>query len=333
MKCPWVLYLLKTVTFFAAILLMGGEKGLAEPEPNPPPSPPAIEQAADGTLTLDAGTAKITGPSILLEGGNDQNIGGWSGADDYLSWLVQVTKPGQYRVEMIYSEDPKYPGSTLILGCGTEKLEIKPYVTDSWTTYRTVKVGEISLDQAGPAEISLKVAQKASFYVINLKRIFLIPKDKPSTAEDMVPVRQQTVLPPTPPDADGTFSLTPLNGEIVGPDARVENDNNDIGVWDNANTYLHWSIKVNKPGKYNVLWIYSTGKDCEGSPMMVTIGNAAPLETTPTQTLGWDDYKEASVGEVTLNTTGPMDVIVKAEQIRGIYVMNLQSIKITPVAP
>lgn len=312
-KRAWTTYFLNAI-FFSLILIVSGKNVMADGSP--------IDQESDGTLTLPAALAKITG-SMQLEAEDDgRSVGSWANQSDYISWPIMVTKTGKYRVEMAYSEDPSCPGNILSLSCGNEKIEIKPRVTDSWATFRTVKIGEMSLGDLGPTEVFLKVVHKASSNVIDLKRITLVPVDKPSTAEEMLPAVQ--------PDASGGFLLKATDVQIMGADAKIEGGNN-VGSWTDASTYLWWRINVTKAGRYHVSWSYSTGPGAGGSDMIIKVGDRPPLRSTPDLTTGWDDYKSSDLGNVTFDTPGTMDLTVKTYEANGGYVMNIKSIKIVPL--
>lgn len=282
-----------------------------------------VDQNANGNLVLDAKAAQITG-SITVEGDSPANLGGWLILDDYASWTFKVAKTGKYRVEITYSLDPNSSGTLLSLNYDTQKLEIRPHPTDDWTTYRTAKVGEISLDNPGSKQIDLKVLQKSSTQVpiVNIRQIALYPEGSPSQVEDM--------LPPVTAQSDGSFALTPLNGEIVGNDALIENKV-DIGSWTKNTTYPHWIINVKNPGQYQVSWTYATGPGCGGSDMNIRFEGASTLHTTPDQTKGWDDYQEAKIGKITFEKPGTFDVTVKTPEFNGGFVMNLKLIKLVPI--
>lgn len=323
MKPTWVVHSFKIVLLGAIISFMG-ERTIADSTSSKP-----IEQESDGSLVLKASVADITGSTIMIEGAKDQNLGEWTDPGDYVSWNVNITKPGKYRAEMIYSLDPSCHGNTLSLICKSQQLEvkvsIKPRNTNNWDSYRNVKIGEINLDEAGPAQISLKVGEKVGPSMINLKQIAFFPEDRPSSAEDMIPP-----IPVVQPAINGTLLLTPANVEIVGAGAQVENNNGNIGFWNDAGTYFHWTINLRWPGKYGVSWRYSVGPGTAESNVSITVGNAAPLQVTLKKGDDWTNYQADKVGEVTLDKAGQIDVFVKVVQLNGGYIMDLKSIEITP---
>ena|SRR5258708_33024449 len=151
MKRTWVTHPLHAILLSLVLIFVSGEKVMADGPP--------LDQDSDGTLTLPASLAKVTGTMQLEAEEDGRSLGSWSNKADYVSWPIMVTKTGKYRVELTYSEDPSCPGNVLSLSCGNERVEIKQRVTDSWVIFRTVKVGEMSLNNLGPTEVCLKVVR------------------------------------------------------------------------------------------------------------------------------------------------------------------------------
>src|SRR5439155_25132425 len=65
-------------------------------------APAVVAQAKDGTLTLPAEKAEIFGERAPFEP-EFRNVGYWSGADDEVTWTVQVDKPGTFDVHLDYA--------------------------------------------------------------------------------------------------------------------------------------------------------------------------------------------------------------------------------------
>ena len=138
-------------------------------------STPTLKQAADGTLTLKATDAEITGNAKLeAKSGNEQNIGSWTSTHDFVEWTVNVTKPGTFDVELNYACDPK-SGGQVALSAGSAKLNITIPPTQSWADFTVAKVGQLKLDQAGPVTLALKPVKKQGEGVLNLRSVVLKP--------------------------------------------------------------------------------------------------------------------------------------------------------------
>ena len=139
-------------------------------------SMPTLKQAADGTLTLKATDAEITGNAQLeTKAGNEQNIGHWTSTHDFVEWTVNVTKPGSFDVEFNYACDPK-SGGQITVSAGSVKLNVTIAPTKSWTDFTVAKVGQLKLDKAGPVTITIKPVKKQGEGLLNLRSVVLKPR-------------------------------------------------------------------------------------------------------------------------------------------------------------
>ena len=161
-------------------------------------STPTLQQAADGTLTLKATDAEITGNAKLeAKSGEEQNIGSWTSTHDFVEWTANVTKPGTFDVELNYACDPKSGGQVVLsadlplrsvyrmnaddrnvsyLTAGNAKLNITIPPTKSWADFTVAKVGQLKLDKAGPVTLALKPVKKQGEGVLNLRSVVLKPR-------------------------------------------------------------------------------------------------------------------------------------------------------------
>jgi alpha-L-fucosidase len=130
-----------------------------------------IMQAADGTLTLNAMDAEITGSTAKLEGGRDMNIGYWTNVKDFATWPVKIDKPGTFDVEMLYASDKGSAGAEFTLKAGEATLKGKTESTGDWKTYKTMKLGKITLGKAGVLDISIVPISKLGQGVMNLRKV------------------------------------------------------------------------------------------------------------------------------------------------------------------
>ena len=73
-----------------------------ESPPEVDPRTQTLQPADDGSITLEAADAKITGSLAKLKGGY---IGNWNNQSDWLSWEVNGVRAGNYNVELMYSCD------------------------------------------------------------------------------------------------------------------------------------------------------------------------------------------------------------------------------------
>ena len=137
--------------------------------------PTLIEPAADGTLTLKARSAALHGGTIAYEVGAERdNIGFWTNARDWVSWKVKVPKAGAFAVELTYACDLASADSEYALAVGNATIKGKVKATGSWSTFKTIGLGQARLS-AGTHELSIKALAKPRLAVMNVRSIVLSP--------------------------------------------------------------------------------------------------------------------------------------------------------------
>ena len=285
----------------------------------------AVQQAGNDTVTLTAGVATINGSTLFLEGEDEQDLGNWSNPAEYPSWTINVATPGQYRVEMVYSASSDCGSSnTLELTTGTQTLDFHPVPSGDWSHYRRVKVGEITLTEKGHLDVSLKCTTKTGAFVMNLRKIILMPTASASTAEDMVPPIKAT--------QGQAIVLTPSTAGVNGSAIALQQDGS-FGSWSSLDTSFYWPVNF-PAGHYHVSWEYSLDPSNVGTEIQVSVGDAGKLRVTPSATTDWATYQTADVGGISIGnsdiTSGPLTVTVKATKQGASFVMNLKSLTFTP---
>jgi tRNA A-37 threonylcarbamoyl transferase component Bud32 len=127
--------------------------------PAPPPAPPEV-------ITLKAADAKPHGPKggkgIRYEkvgspgsGEYRDNIGFWSGKDEYVTWDVTIPQPGTYEVEITYSAPAGIGGEYTVEVAG-KKLKAKTAETGGWEKFTPKALGTLKISKAGPATIAVR---------------------------------------------------------------------------------------------------------------------------------------------------------------------------------
>ena len=132
------------------------------------------KQANNGSITLSAIDAKIEGSTAQYESATD-NIGFWTNPSDSVSWEFQVDKPGNYtvRVELACPQDTE--GATYDVIIGDHSLRARVPATGSWSTFNTVEVGKITIDQPGKVTLRVKPIYMPGYAVMNLRAVHLDP--------------------------------------------------------------------------------------------------------------------------------------------------------------
>jgi len=142
------------------------------------PAPVTVLPQADGAIALRAGDADIHGPTPMYgtdAGVQEDKIGFWSSAADFVSWDLLVIRPGRYKVSLTYACDPGAAGSEFALVVGATQLAGKTEATASWKKFATRELGVITIDKAGLQTATFKPRTEVAWKAINLHSIRLEP--------------------------------------------------------------------------------------------------------------------------------------------------------------
>lgn len=114
-----------------------------------------IGQPRAGEIKFTPQKAERTGRTIKLKGRDEDTyvIGFWSDLADYVQWSKVPVKAGQYDIMLTYSCGSK--GGSFVVAVGGKSISGKTENTGGWMTYRTLKVGTVTLPE-GPVTLSLK---------------------------------------------------------------------------------------------------------------------------------------------------------------------------------
>jgi alpha-L-fucosidase len=136
--------------------------------------PPPIFAEADGTVQLPCDTADLAGKHVRVEGNTNLNLGAWRGLDDTASWQVKFARAGTYDVLVTAAVPAAEAGSTYALTVGSARLEAKTAST-AGKDYQAVKIGTISVAQAGTMTVMLKPVKLAKSELMRLRTLTLKP--------------------------------------------------------------------------------------------------------------------------------------------------------------
>jgi len=151
----------------ASVLVLEGV-GKVDPLPAPP-----IQQNSEGTLQLGCDAADLLGKGLRVEGNTQLNLAGWTSADAYPQWDVQIDKPGSYDVTAMLFVPEAQAGTDYELAVGDQKLPLKTVAAD--TDYHIVKLGNLRIAKTGATSITMKVTKLANQEVMRLRSLTLTP--------------------------------------------------------------------------------------------------------------------------------------------------------------
>jgi arylsulfatase A len=142
--------------------------------PNPAyrPNP----QAADGTMTLHARTAEVSGAQLRFEPLPHKNtLGFWTRKDDTARWEFELTKPGTFAVEVLQGCGKGSGGSEVEFDVAGRKLTYTVKDTGGFQQFEVRPVGTVTLDTPGRLTLTVTPKSKPGAAVMDLRQVTLTP--------------------------------------------------------------------------------------------------------------------------------------------------------------
>jgi alpha-L-fucosidase len=133
------------------------------------------------------------------------------------------------------------------------------------------------------------------------------------------------------PDSNGCLTLGADDATLHGTSLKLEEQGGkpDIGFWDNTSEWVSWRAQIAKPGTYQVSATVATANgDAE---FVVGVGGENLFARVPL-TAGWDKFSTADLGTVEIKSAGDLTVSVRARDAASWKAINLNAIRLTPVA-
>jgi putative membrane-bound dehydrogenase-like protein len=128
---------------------------------------------------------------------------------------------------------------------------------------------------------------------------------------------------------DGSLTLPATAAEIYGPTLVFEPQYRNLGWWTSADDRAVWAITVPAAGKYEVWLDWSCPKQEAGRLFTVEAGGESVAGRVDA-TAGWEDYRQAKVGELTLEPGDTRLTVRPSAPFKGIL-MDLRTLNLVPV--
>jgi alpha-L-fucosidase len=141
---------------------------------------PVLRPADDGKLVLDAIDADVHGSHAAYESDPPkQCIGFWTDEKDFVSWDLELPKPGRYTLTLCHACDDGTAGAEAFVAVGKPEQpgperSFKVAATGGWTKFVTTDLGTVDLP-AGRQTLVVKTRTKPAFAVMNLRSVTLTP--------------------------------------------------------------------------------------------------------------------------------------------------------------
>ncbi len=145
----------------------------------PPPkqlagnSPEVVQPFVDGSIRLLATSARVYGPTVILEE-KYRNLGWWGSVEDHCIWSFDNPTAREYRVVLDYACANDSAGNSAVVAVAGQTLGCVVEGTGTWDNYRGKDLGVIKLP-AGPGELVVKPGGPIKNALLDLRGVFLRP--------------------------------------------------------------------------------------------------------------------------------------------------------------
>ncbi|MCI0358552.1 MAG: c-type cytochrome [Planctomycetaceae bacterium] len=149
---------------------------------SPPPKqlagnrPEVVRPFVDGSLRLVAISARVYGPSIVLEE-KHRNLGWWSSEEDYAAWSFDGAQEREYRVMLYYACDDAVAGNSVLVSVAGQTVGGAIKGTGSWDHYGSKDCGVVKLP-AGAGELTVRSEGPIKGALLDLREVRLVPVGK-----------------------------------------------------------------------------------------------------------------------------------------------------------
>jgi len=111
------------------------------------------------TITLSAADASVNGALIIMDTPLAHTIHYWNNTVDTISWLCEVTQPGDYLIKLNYSLDNISTDAVIQIKVGDSILTFNAPSTDSWVQFNEFEVGIVTIEHTGRITVKLEGLQ------------------------------------------------------------------------------------------------------------------------------------------------------------------------------
>lgn len=142
----------------------------------PAPEGPAPEQAADGTVVLEARSATTWSENMRYEPKPEKNcLGFWTSEDDLAEWEFQNIKPGRYKVSVFHGCGTGNEGSEVAVKLGSQELKFTVKDTGGFQNWQEAQLGEVEIKDKGIHRLVIDPITKARSAVLDVQKVVLTP--------------------------------------------------------------------------------------------------------------------------------------------------------------
>lgn len=136
-------------------------------------TPQVVQPFVDGSIRLLATTARVYGPTLVLEE-KYRNLGYWSSTEDFCAWTFDVPAGGDYRLSLDYACADSAARNSVAVQVGGQTFAAKVTGTGTWDDYRGLNLGTVTL-AAGKNELLVKSDGPIKSALLDLRGVRLVP--------------------------------------------------------------------------------------------------------------------------------------------------------------
>lgn len=151
---------------------------VVETDGPPRVNPPVARQSENGEIELNYLTAITHGNTVTRfnrEGGF--HISKWKRPEDSVEWMIDIDKPGKFKVSIEYAATREWEGQPFEITVGKSKFERHVIYTGDWYEYHEFPVGYLEIPEAGKCTLTIQPLEKGDNYLMYLRAIKLYSVD------------------------------------------------------------------------------------------------------------------------------------------------------------
>ena len=179
----------------------------------------------------------------------------------------------------------------------------------------------------------LKFSQTTNGLIVELpdKKLSHLTCSLRIIGSNLKPAPVATTEVPVSPDSKGRIIFSADDAVLHGENLKLESrgGKSDIGFWDNGNEWVSWNAQDVKPGKYEINVVTAT---LFGDAKFVVEVGEQTINVTPPASGGWDKFSTTALGTVEIKQAGQLVVKVRAADAASWKAINLNSVRLIPVA-
>ncbi len=219
---------------------------------------------------------------------------------------------GKYAVRITYTLKSSALGVQFKFG----ENQFKKQISGSNGAPKNAWLGDIYIPASGDQTMALFTPNNVAWESFVLQEVALVP------APEGEKIKQAE---------DGTVQLLAKDATTWSENLRYEPkpEKNCLGFWTDPKDFAEWELKMDKPGKYQV--VVHQGSSTGGSEIAVQFGEQQ-LKFTVQNTGDFHKHTPVTVGEITVDKPGTYHLAVKPQNKHGGAIMDIGKVVLTPVS-